>query len=350
MRKQIVIGALMALGASAASAQSNVSLYGMVDAYVGVSSTQPAGGSSVSNTVVNSGGMSTSHFGMRGSEDLGGGLKAVFNIAGFLRPDTGAGGRFGADTLFSREAIVGLQGNFGTVQIGRNTAPYFLSAIIFNPFGDSFTFSPMVAHSYLNGYIANDSGWSNSVRWISPNMSGLTVNVTASPSSGLTSNEGMTSGTKKVGRSFGLQALYFSGPLAATIAYQDVNVAPDTTGRKQTALMVGGSYDLKVAKLFAQYQRIEDKFTASASNDKDTTIQLGASVPMGKGSLLVSGAQTKTDVSAGTDPKRTSYAIGYNYGLSKRTDLYAAAFQDKYVTGAGTAKNGTYGVGIRHRF
>ena len=108
--------------------------------------------------------MTTSYWGVGGTEDLGGGLKAVFAYEGFIRNDTGDLGRFNGDPAFARSTYVGLAGGFGQVSLGRHTTPYFISTIVYNPFGDSFVFSPAVMHSY-RGYLLNDSGWSNSISY-----------------------------------------------------------------------------------------------------------------------------------------------------------------------------------------
>jgi predicted porin len=90
--------------------------------------------------------MTTSWVGFKGVEDLGGGLKADFALTSFLQADTSASGRFSGDTMFSRDANVGLSGSFGKVSLGRGLAPSFLPTVIFNPFGDSFLLATGIAH------------------------------------------------------------------------------------------------------------------------------------------------------------------------------------------------------------
>jgi predicted porin len=119
MKKSPLAIAAMALFAAAgsASAQSNVQVYGLLDVGMETANNQtPTGGSM---TRVISGGMNTSRWGLRGSEDLGGGLKAVFNLEGGILMDTGA--QDGA--LFKRQANVGLEGAYGRVVIGRSSPP-----------------------------------------------------------------------------------------------------------------------------------------------------------------------------------------------------------------------------------
>ena len=116
----------------AAKAQSNVSLYGLIDVSAG--QFQTAGTAKLKK--VDSGNMTTSFIGFQGKEDLGDGLSAIWKLEGFVRVDSGASGRFAGDTFFSRNAYVGLQGKLGTVTVGRNTTPLFVSTLIFNALGD----------------------------------------------------------------------------------------------------------------------------------------------------------------------------------------------------------------------
>jgi predicted porin len=127
-------------------------------------------------SVVDSGGLTTSWFGMKGTEDLGGGLKAHFNLTSFIKVDTGTQGRFANDTFFSRDANVSLSGGFGSVLLGRWMAPNFLPSVVGNPLGDSFTFSPLILHKdvpLFNGtgwrsMTPADTGWSNQIVYSTP--------------------------------------------------------------------------------------------------------------------------------------------------------------------------------------
>lgn len=103
--------------AGSAMAQSSVTVSGLVDAYVG---SMKNSGDTGSKATVGSGGMTTSWIGFKGIEDLGGGLRAEFALTSFFQADTGAYGRFGGDNLFSRDANVGLAGDFGRVSLGRD--------------------------------------------------------------------------------------------------------------------------------------------------------------------------------------------------------------------------------------
>ena len=165
----------LAVASLSAQAQSSVQLTGTVDTYVG--SMKMAGQERVAS--VGSGGLTTSWWGMKGTEDLGSGLKADFNLTAFFRADTGTPGRYDlafGETFFARDANVGLSGNFGRVGLGRDKAPNFLPTILLNPFGDSFTVSPLVLHANMStvGWPAGnlttpaDTGWSNQITYTTP--------------------------------------------------------------------------------------------------------------------------------------------------------------------------------------
>lgn len=203
LRPALVLAAALA---AAAHADSTVSVYGLIDLSAG--RTQSPGG--VATKGVDSGKMSTSYFGLKGSEDLGGGLSAQFVIESFMRNDTGAVGRFNGDTFWARNAHVGLNGGLGGVALGRNTTSLFVSVLVFNALGDSFGFSPAIRHYFTSGTVSGDTGWSDSVKYTSPKFGGasFTAHVAADEGDG--------------GRNTGLSGLYFSGPFGATLAWQKV--------------------------------------------------------------------------------------------------------------------------------
>lgn len=301
--------------------------------------------------------MTTSFIGFRGEEDLGGGLKAQFKLEAFLRGDTGLNGRFTNDTYWARSSSVGLaHASFGAINIGRTTPPLFVSTILFNPFGDSYTWSPSVLQIYnlsAGGQLRGDSGWNNSVQYNSPKFGGLTVNAAISAGEAF-------AGPTGTGKNFGINALYFGGPVSATLAYQTVENGT-TGGEKQKTLMGGAAYDFGFAKLFAQIARIDDK---DISGSENKFWSLGASVPAGPGSVLLAYAQNKIEDDEGGSgtAKRKIGTLGYNYPLSKRTDITAAVMRDEQTAGgivvfqspglvaAPEGKGTSYGVNIRHKF
>lgn len=305
-----------------ASAQSNVTAYGLLD--LSVSRTQAPGAAATKG--VESGKMTTSHIGFRGTEDLGDGMSAVFVLEHFLRADTGSAGRFDADTFWARNVYVGLGSNsLGSVHAGRITTSLFVNTLRFNPFGDSFGFSPNIRHFFTSGTVTGDSAWSDSVRYTSPTFGGaaFTAHVAAGEGNG--------------GRNAGLSGQFGSGPIALAAAWQ--NVEKGATVADTTTWQLSGSYDFKVVKVFAQYGKVDNDTTKNAYK----IAELGASVPVGDlGKVLMQWGQ----IDPKTGAKRTTVSVGYDYNLSKRTDVYGIYMSDKL---SGLTGN-NYGVGVRHRF
>lgn len=336
------------LYSSAASAQSSVQLYGQVDAWVGAQKF-PGGGRA---WTLGGGGMSTSYWGLKGAEDLGGGYKAIFALEDFFRPQNAAYGRFQGDSYFSRDAYVGIQSPYGTLTAGRLTTSLFVSTILFNPFADSYTFSPMVYHVFLGlgtypAYttdqgVVGDSGWDNAIAYSTPDYHGLSG--TAMYAFG---NQAGENGQHKASAQF----QYFSGPFAVTGVYQYVNFNTQPADlstlvsgmQSQAVAQFGASYDLRVVKLFGQYMYTDN--TVRTGNFHINTAQGGMTVPLGPGSVMASYAYSRD--AGGLDQTRQTWALGYDYPLSKRTDLYAAYMSDR-ITGQSTGE--TFGAGVRAKF
>ena len=329
MKSQLATLAATALlavtGAAHAQSTSQVTVFGLLDLSVG--ETKAPGGER--DRGVDNGKMTTSHIGFRGSEDLGGGLAAVFRLETFLRADTGRSGRFDGDSFWSRNATVGLSDQrYGTLTLGRNTTPLFVSTLQFNPFGDSYGYSPAIRHIFTSGTVTGDSAWNGSILYSSPSFAGVRFGAAVTDSTGN-------------GRNWGLNAGYSNGPIGASLVFQNVEkdnsatAAVDDTRTWQLA----GSYDLQVAKLYAQFGKVDTKTTG---NDYDI-FGFGAAVPVGAGKVLAYGGRIKPDTGA----KRTTFSLGYDHFLSKRTDVYVAAMSDKID---GLSRGHGYSIGMRHRF
>lgn len=329
-QRSLLAGAALLLAAFGALAQSSVQIYGTIDMSLG--STKAPGGTAV--TGVDSGKLNTSFYGFSGTEDLGGGLSAQFNIESFFRGDTGEQGRFPGDAQFARTSSVGLSHkDFGSINIGRTTTQLFVSTLLFNAFGDSFGYSPSIRHYFASGAgsATGDTGWNDSIAYSSPTLGGFRFGTT------VTSEEG-TSGVGNGGNwSVGLS--YGDGPFMASVVHQNVKkdtaaAVPDT----KTTLF-GASYDFRVAKAFLQYGEIENTTT----NNRTNITGAGVRVPVGSSAFI---AQYSTmDLRVGAD--RDTLSLGYVHSLSRRTDLYAVLISDKLD---GLSRGGGYSLGIRHRF
>jgi len=330
---------LVALLASFSVAHADINLVGTMDAgYSGVK----APGSTTSTTSFSSGGMTTSYVGLTGKEDLGNGAKAIYELTSFLNDGNGAVQGGTTVNTFARSAFVGLSTELGTVTMGRQSNPSFLPVVLFNAYGDSGAYGPLWHATYFGNtgnaqtQLYNDTAWDNSINYSSPNILGATVNVQSA--------KGSTGGTNG-----GANVLFFKGDLGLTAFYQSTGF--NSSGSFQTNVFtayqpavakgVGASYDLHVAKLFATYTDAKD----DSLNVNGKTSQVSALVPFGKGNIMAEFADTRYTSTSVTHYKE--YAVGYDYNLSKKTDVYAT-FGRTDVT-AQTAGQ-TVGAGLRVRF
>lgn len=324
------LASLLACGmAHAQSAGDSVQIYGVIDAAAG--SFKDAGGDRSSQ--LSSGNMTTSYFGFRGREDLGGGLYAGFTLESYFRGDTGAPGRYTGDSFFSRASNVGIGGQWGLVSLGRIGTPLFLHTLAYNPFGGSFSFSPAIRNTFqTTGRIAGDSAWNNAVGYKTANLSGFTGTLLYS----------LKETAHGPNTSAALQ--YIGNAFSVGLVAQKVEV-PFSSG-DQTTWQLGSYYDFGPAKVYGQYNRVRTSDTAATgANTRDGIAQVGVSVPVGVGSVLASWSQARTR--GALDIERTFATLGYDYRLSKRTDVYAMVMGDHRTA---VSNGSTFAVGIRHAF
>jgi len=360
MNKKLLTAAMLAGFAELASAQSNVTMYGIVDAGM----LRESGGAAGAVTKIGSGIGSASRLGFRGSEDLGGGMSALFVLETGYKIDTGEVDSAG--TLFNRQAFVGLQSRAGVVTLGRQYTPWHQAlAQVGDPFGTGY------AGSSKNQF--PDSGTnvrsSNTVVYSAPALQGFSADLAYSM--------GEQAGSGTAGRQMGASIGYSAGPLNVRFAYNNKNadvaaapgVAPVRRGAGINKLVVA-NYDFKVVKAYFAYGVDKGYNSAplgnannpfggvrpSASSDGNE-ILLGLSAPLGSGSLLASLMRKNDRTSFNQDAH--SWGVGYLYPLSRRTTLYAAYGAIDNSNGAGyTAANNSdagsgdkaYDLGIRHTF
>jgi predicted porin len=347
-RRLSLLAAFAAAG-SVGSAQAQLAIYGTMDVGVGQIETQPPGPPNAPLTTGNrgvfSGGMQTSYFGLRGTEDLGGGLKARFQLESFLRVNNGAIGRFdpsptsAADYFWSREAFVALGNDLGEIRLGNNAIPTWISMIQSSAMGSNSVFSPGFRQLYNGGTRGKsevDTAMVNSVKYQSPVIAGVEASAAVQSRNG------------GAGRfSYALNATYRGGPVMVTLATQNVRhaAAPNLSAdRDQQLSLLGASWDFGLAKLFAQYTTIDN----GRLNIKDKVPHIGLTVPLGNGVIQIASAQDKTSnaTTGAQTAKRTTTTAGYVHSLSKRTDLYGFLMNEKLSVGTGES----YMAGIRHRF
>src|SRR5512134_3664485 len=351
MKKSLIALAVLGAFSGAALAQSNVTLYGILD--VNWQRIDPDVGDTQSG--INGGHQSGNRFGLRGSEALGGGWNAIFTIEGGFSIDTGTNanqnsaacggapvpppgalnpcGGATQSRLFGRQAWAGLQSGFGTLVAGR-IASLSSGTGSFDMYGNVDPFLTGFGDSNLGRAFtsANALRLDNAVLYKSPTFAGFTVG--ASYSFNASGSEVAGSGNNV--DVIGLGGSWGAGPFYAVVTYDIIDIpgAPDD----QTHLQLGGTFDFKIVKLHAGYA-IEDAtrvFTTVGNPALPSTIKgpdadawmVGVTVPLLGGQFLASYMDRDGDpvtVSPGVVDERdfTTWSIGYTYPLSLRKNLYA---------------------------
>ncbi len=366
--KKTLLAAALALGfAGVAQAETSVTLYGIIDTGIGYTRFKHDSGVKATRTGFYDSVQSGNRWGLKGTEDLGNGLKAIFQLeSGFTLSD---GRHAQGDRLFGREASIGLQGDsWGTLKFGRQTniASQFLGGVA-SPFGDAF------AEAHIGNTFTSMSTVraDNVISYVTPSFSGFRFGVGYSFNVNAKQNWDVKgtavnpddSNVKLV--TAGL--LYANGPIAIGASYDQLDT--ELVDDKAKAWNIAGSYDFEVVKLHLGFGQERDGtisgrganlgggFDISAplflEGYKANNYSVGLSAPVGAGSLMVgwqSSRLSSGDFKDGAEKdSQNLYSLGYTYDLSKRTNLYAVgtygtgyAFTDTKVTQAI--------VGLRHRF
>lgn len=307
-------------------------IYGLIDA--SGARVRPVG-TGVTRWSLESGAMTQSFLGFRGAEDLGGGLRAVYKLESYVRVDTGLQGTETSNAFWGREANVGLSGQFGTTVLGRTVTPVYNAAVNFNPFGESVLFSPVRRQAFGGLPAVHDRTWANSVSYTNNPTDPFRVQFGANLPESITA-----------GRNFGGSIGYITGPFAATIAVERVkNIeAPAAAGfRRQQTVLGGVTYDIGPVRLYGQ---AADTRTDATINIRTRLYQVGTAVRFGTSLILASYGHTTTKILGASATDRIA-SLGYDYYLSRSTDLYAVGSVEKRTNlDTGHAVAG----GIRMRF
>lgn len=341
MKKSLIALAVLA-STGAAMAQSSVTLYGIVDVNLQSQKDEINAGTSaaVRQASLSSGGVSTSRWGLKGSEDLGGGLKANFVLENGFDASTGAA----AGALFNRQSWVGFSGGFGEVRLGNDyTARDDINGAAHAVFDSAF--SPSV---YIeSGYNSNPN---NQIKYLTPSFSGFSGAV----SYALGENKTATQSAEGVAA---VNVQYAAGPLYIGLAHQQDKKTFIATGKNNKDTFLNATYDLGVAKILASFRDVKNTVTNgsgynSISYDKQRVYQIGADVPVGAALVVSAGyAHSKSELAGINDVTGNGFAIGASYSLSKRTSIYTALNYSKdKQDGAETLKSSVYAVGVRHSF
>ena len=330
MKKSLLALAVLGAFAGVASAQSSVTMYGRVDLSIG----KNAGSA---NKVMQNG--SGSRLGMRGNEDLGGGMAAFFNIETRFDADTGAAQNFNvtpnptvpgvgtgtANRFWGARSLVGLSGGFGRVSLGREYTVAFLGSQLANdPWGWDTVASGTGTIGITGLGIAR-------VR----NDSSLTYNFAAS---GISFGAQIAEATDTLNsfqkRPMNFSAGYAAGPVALNLGYELTGLE---AAAKEKLLTVGGMFDMGAVKLGASYAK-----GTTAANVSRKGYMLTAVAPMGQGEFRAAiGKRTN-----GAADDINLVALGYHYALSKRTTVYVDfANNSKLAT-----QKAAYDFGLKHNF
>ncbi|WP_101047075.1 porin [Macromonas nakdongensis] len=358
MKKSLIALAVLA-ASGAAMAQSSVSVYGIADVWVGKSTTKgtfEGVAFKESTTGLESGGWDTSRIGFRGTEDLGGGLKANFQIETAIALDAPE-----QTTLGGRTAYVGLAGGFGEVQLGKNWTAYDdVWGAHNNNFDSAFTARP--------GFFGYTDNPNNTIKYISPSFAGFNGAVSYSL------GEDKAAAGEKASNVFALSVAYNNGPISVAFAHQKEKVGEnplliglDAEGlagegfglvladlpvdTKLTNNQISGSYDFGVAKVLATYNQA--KLSLVGTDLKSNEYSFGVEVPVAANLSVAAGyGQAKLKEAGETFAKAKSYGVSAVYTLSKRTSAYVGYSQTKVTDPFSTdnVKNSLYAVGVRHAF
>lgn len=330
MQKRVLIMAVAAATvAPAAYADSaNVTIYGGVDLALTLTDngTSAAGVSGTRATQVSS---QVSKIGFKGSENLGDGLSAIWQIEQQINVDnpTQAGG---TATWATRNSFVGLKSDrIGTVMLGRSDTPYKLATRRLDVFSDSIADNRTLlgGGTSATGAGFHDARPNNIIAYVSPNWSGFGVSLAY-----VAGAEGATLASETKGKAISASATYSDGPLFASLGYQTFKfgTAPGTiTGAADTktdAWKIGVGYKIDALQLNAVYEKTSDNLGVNGADLRGrNTYYLAGKYAISKNNAikLAYTRAGKQAGSAGRDTAASQISVGYDHSLSKRTSLYA---------------------------
>lgn len=334
MKKSLLALSVLSAFAGVASAQTNVTVYGIVDAgFVREFGDGPE------RSKLTSGIKNGSRLGFKGTEDLGGGISANFLLENGFQVDNGTLGQSdpaaNINRLFGRQAYVGLSSKtLGAINLGRQYAPIFTSQDSVDPFGTGLA-------GALTNIMASVVRVDNSIKYSTPLMGGLSADVLY--------GFGEVAGDSSESRTLGGSLNFSNGPIAATLAH--TNVDTPAVGEKTKLTLLGGTFDFGVAKAHAAFQL--EKGVATDARD----YMIGVSAPIGAGTILASYIRKNDRTTLEQDADQI--AVGYVHNLSKRTNVYtsfARISNDNdagYTVGSAIESGETtkaFNIGVQHKF
>ena len=353
MKKSLLALAALTAFAGVASAQSSVTLFGIIDA-----NARNVKNGSTSLKTLSTDGMGSSRLGFRGIEDLGGGMRAGFWLEGAVAVDVGGGQKTAATANGStangqdwqRRATVSLLGGFGELRLGRDYTPTFWNRTVFDPFGTNGVGASTNLWDTSGSGATTQTRSNNSIGYFLPSgLGGLYGQAMVAAGEGAVGN-------KNVSGRLG----YAAGPLNVAVSYGKTEV---TTTVDWQEMNVGASFNLGFMTLMGYYAKSE--VDGGPSNGRELTNYLvGGLVPFGASTLKFSYQKSDGDGPTAANRARDAdqIAVGYLYSLSKRTTLYTHVSRISNKSGANyTASSGGvanalggrstgYEFGVNHAF
>ena len=353
MKKNLIALSALALASSAVLAQSTVTLYGNIDLGLLAQSNVKAN----ETTELYNGGISPSIWGMRGSEDLGGGLKANFNLESHMSADTGAS----VGGMFRRQANVGLSSaSMGSVTLGVQYSPAVLAFAATDPRGLRENFSGLYPWAYNSGALNAANSTHNDVGVFLHNA--ISYSNTVGPVNlAIGYSVAENNATVPTGGAILALGATYSGPLTVSGAYQKINYA-GSSNELSSVYSLGAGYTMGALTGKVNYLKAREKSLAGADVTDVGILGLGLDWKLAAnntvGLAVYSGKDSKTVAAS----KTTSFVLSDEYALSKRTTLYGqvafanadagAGLRTSIVAGGTLAdKNATlFNVGVKHSF
>lgn len=354
--KKIAFSSALLVASGLASAQSSVTLFGIVDAAM-----QLGSGSTADRTQLGSGANSSSRIGFRGVEDLGGGMSASFWLESALSVDNGTGGTTntnnqtsgtsgGGGMTFGRRSTVSLTGGWGEMRLGRDYSAQYYNRFEFDPFGNNGVGSSQTNVGSLGGPVS--SRVSNAIMYfLPPNLGGFHGQLQHYRGENA-SNAGATADD---GTGSGIRLGYRAGPLNVAIAHARTQYARTATSGDITSSNIAARYDFGAFVAMGGYYRDRVDTLAGLTG---SGAQIGGIYRVGVGDIKVQWSNYKTTATGSPETKKIS--LGYVHNLSKRTALYGTYARVSNSGGATTALNGAttaanqsssgVDLGVRHSF
>ena len=344
MKKSLIALAVLA-SSGAAMAQSSVTVYGRLDASVGSAKVGAPGAALRANTQMFNSNMTSSRLGFRGTEDLGGGLKAIFGLESNIAVDAPS-----ATTLGDRAAFVGLSGGFGTIKLGRHDTSFddIRDLMVSSNLWDSthLASTETIVGAGANGAVPASAGVgqladygdraNNQIRYESPSFNGFTF--------GASHGFGEDVKPAKSDRTaFNLR--YKAGNLDVGYGYQEN--ANEVAASNLEYNTVGAAYNFGSFRLSGGWNQVKNQ--ASLKSD---AYSVGAIVPVGAFDLSVGYSTAKAKQGSATFEKGDAFSAAVAYNLSKRTRVYAGLTTGDIEDAAGTKvrEREVYALGLAHTF